>query len=185
MTQEQSMQIINEMIALSRGKFQKNSFHFLLWGSVVVVANLGHYTLMEWIHYPYPYAIWLVSIPAFIISFVYGYKQGTSSQAITHIDRSIGGLWLIYSISLILVIAFGAKINYQIPALILALTAIPTMATGLLIRFKPLQFGGISFILFATLTFLTADRANHFLISAAAIFVGYLIPGIMLKRQER
>lgn len=185
MNQQESMQIIHEMIAISKGKFQKNSLHFIVWGSVVSLANLAHFALLAWSSYPHPYVVWLITIPTFIFSMYYGVRQGKDATASTHIDRAIGGLWIIYSVVLILIIAFGYKLNYQISALILAITAIPSTSTGMLIRYKPLIWGGVSFVIFALVTFLMENQSYHFLSSAAAIAIGYLIPGLMLKKEER
>jgi hypothetical protein len=73
------------MIQEAKGNMRRNGFYFLLWGWVIVVANLGMYVLQKF-DVPYPYAMWLITIPAWIISFVRGYREGKAQRIVTHLD---------------------------------------------------------------------------------------------------
>ncbi len=59
----ESLDIIAAMIREAKGNIQRNNFYFLFWGWLVVIANLGMYTLQR-IGYEYFYAIWLITLPA-------------------------------------------------------------------------------------------------------------------------
>ena len=72
LSKEESLQLITEMIGQAKRNFAKGgSFYFLLWGFVVMTANLGHYILTA-IEFEHPYYVWSLTIPAAIISMVYG-----------------------------------------------------------------------------------------------------------------
>jgi hypothetical protein len=64
---QESLDIITTMISEAKGKAQQNGFHFLLWGWVVAMANLGMYILTQ-LDYPRPYIVWAITIPAWITS---------------------------------------------------------------------------------------------------------------------
>lgn len=179
----ESIQIITSMINQAKGNVRKNSFHFLLWGWVVVMANLGMYALSNFTEYQYPYAIWLITIPAWVISFIYGYRQDRSSQMRTPINSVNKWLWISFGVSTIVIIFFGRHVNYNINPIILTWAALPTVVSGLLLKFKPLVIGGASFWGFAILAFIVPYETQG-LVGAAAITCGYLIPGHLLRKHQ-
>jgi hypothetical protein len=182
LTAQQSLAIITAMIHEAKGRARKNAFHFLLWGWVIVVANLGMYTLTK-LGYPYPYAVWGITIPAWIISMYKGFKQEREKQASTHFDKVTLGLWISFGITVFTIVAFGHKLNYQINPLIITVSAIPTFVSGVLLKFKPIMFGGAAFWVFGIIGFLTPVETQP-LIGAVAILCGYLVPGYLLRSKK-
>src|ERR1044072_7631058 len=83
---QQSLDIITTMIKEAQGNVQKNDLLFLLWGWVVAIANIGMFTLIQ-LEYPYPYAVWLITIPAWIVTLYKGYQRGKTNRMATHFDR--------------------------------------------------------------------------------------------------
>ncbi len=67
---------------------------------------------------------------------------------------------------------------------IILLAAVPTFLTGVILKFKPLYFGGMVFWILGVVLFFVS-REDQFLIAAVAIALGYLVPGYMLKRSDR
>ena len=182
LTAQQSLEIITAMIRQAKGKVQKNGFYFMLWGWVVVVANLGMYTLIQ-LEYSRPYIVWAITIPAWIISLYKGYRDGKSGNATSHLDMVSMWLWVCFGIVVFTIVAFGYKLNYQINPLILTISSVPTFVSGVLLRFRPLMFGGASFWVFGIVGFLMPMDLQP-LIGAVAIFCGYLVPGYLLKSKE-
>ncbi len=183
LTAQESLDIITGMINQAKGNVKNNSFYFLLWGWVVAIANLGMYVLIQ-VNYSKPYLIWLLVVPAWIISMYTGFKKGRETRNVTHLDRVNAALWISFGIVVFTLIAFGYKINYQLNPLILLITSIPTLISGVILKFKPLIIGGILFWIFAIINF-TLPIAYQNLIGAVAIISGYLIPGYMLKRKSQ
>jgi hypothetical protein len=66
---------------------------------------------------------------------------------------------------------------------ILIVSAIPTLVAGVVIKFKPLIFGGVAFWVFGVICFLVSGPWQ-FLVGAVAVFTGYLIPGMMLRNKK-
>jgi hypothetical protein len=182
LTAQQSLAIITNMIQEAKGRARKNGFHFLLWGWVIVLANLGMYTLTKF-GYPYPYAVWAITIPAWILSLYKGFRQEKEQQASTHFDRVSMWLWVSFGITVFTIVAFGYKLNYQINPLIIIVSAIPTFVSGVLLKFNPLMFGGAAFWIFGIVGFLTPVETQP-LIGAVAILCGYLVPGYLLQSKK-
>ena len=65
LTARESLDLIAAMIQEAKGNMQRNNFFFLLWGWVVMGANLGIY-ILDKLDYTHPYAIWMITIPAWI-----------------------------------------------------------------------------------------------------------------------
>jgi hypothetical protein len=175
----QSLDIITGMIRQAQGTVRRSSFHFLLWGWVVALANMGMFTLI-YLNYPRPYLVWLLAIPAWFISMYYGYKYGNNSTGTTHIERITMWLWISFGVIVFTLVFFGSQINFKLNPVILLVSALPTFISGLMIRFKPLVIGGIAFWIFGIVCFLV-PMYYHYLIGALAVIVGYIIPGYLLK----
>jgi hypothetical protein len=181
---QQSLDVITSMITQAQGNMEKNSFYFLLWGWTIFIANLGVYALMKFTDYPYPFLFWLVALPSSVISAVYGSRQEKNAQVITHLDSITKWIWIGFGITTFIIVFFGRQIGWQINPVVLTFTAVPTFVSGVILRFNPLKYGGIAFWIFGILTFLVRDE-NQFLLAAAGIASGYLVPGYILRSRRR
>jgi hypothetical protein len=112
---------------------------------------------------------------------IYGSRQDKQAGVSTHLDKVNMWMWICYGISIAPIVFFMDKINFQINPIILIMTGVPTFLTGILLRFKPLMFGGINFWLMGILCFMV-DSQTQYLIGGFAIMLGYLVPGYMLRR---
>ena len=182
----QSLEIITAMINTAKGDIGQSSFHFLLWGWVILIANLGHYLLQEVAHYEAPFLVWLITIPAAIASFIYGYRRGRSAKVQSHFSRIYVYTWLAFAISLVIALVFLAseERQYILNPMILILAAFATFITGISLKFKPLIIGSILFWIFAIVS-LIIYNPYQYLISALAVLTGYLIPGYMIRKKNQ
>ena len=183
LTAEQSLALISGMIRQAKGNVSYNSKYFLLWGWCIMLADLGMYGLMRFTDYNRPYLVWLITIPAIAVTIFFAMQEKRETTTLTVVERMIMWMWIVFFFILGPVIAFGYKINYQINPLILLMTAFPTALSGIVLRFKPLIFGGAGFWIFAMLAFV-ADAQTQPLLGALAMITGYLIPGYLLKQQR-
>lgn len=179
LTTEESLELITSMINAAKGNAKDISKYFLLWGWVVVIANLTMYalTLMD---YPRPYLAWLLVLPAWVINFFMAVKGERQKRTYTHLDRITTSLWFSFGILALSFVLVGHKINFQLNPVMLLLTSLPTFVTGIIVKFKPLILGGIIFWLLGVINFLLPFEYQN-LVSAVAFVVGYLVPGYMLK----
>jgi len=183
LTENESLQIIHEMIAVSKGKIKENSFFYLLWGWLVLIASLSHYFLLK-IEYEQAYLPWPILMTlGGIASAIQGIRLGKKSNVITIIDKAMMYLWwgFVVMIFIVLVMTSYQKINWTSTyPLIIALYGLGTFVSGGILKFKPLIIGGIGAWIISITAFFVAP-INVLLLTALSIVIAYLIPGYMLK----
>lgn len=182
LTANQSLELISSMIREAKGRVQANSFYYLLWGWVILLANLGMFTL-DRMDFERPYLVWLITIPAWIISIVWGFRQRKSARTSTHFGRVSTALWISLGVVIFTLVVFGREINYQLGPIILVISAIPTLTSGVILKFRPLVVGGMLFWIAGIVSFLL-PREFQPLVGALAIACCYLVPGYMLKNRR-
>lgn len=185
LSNQDRLALITQMIGEAKSNYTRGgSFHFLLWGWVVLLANLGHYAIDVFTSYPHPYVVWLLTIPAGIGSGIYGYRMSQRSPVVSHLDRLYGRVWMAVGMGIVTTLAYMPFLNYQHNPVILLMAAIGTFISGEMLKFRPLAFGGVALAVAAMICF-QVNPSTQYLVAAAGIFAGYLIPGYLLKRTER
>ncbi|GAB4236213.1 MAG: hypothetical protein Tsb0034_10780 [Ekhidna sp.] len=181
---EESLALINSVINSAKKNYARgSSFHFLLWGWAIMIANLGHYVLWKFDLTDAPYVVWALTIPTAIISIVYGARKGSRSIVKNHLDSLYGYIWLGMFIGAIILLIFAAEAT-TVNGIILTFSGLGTFLTGITLRFKPSILGGIALFVAAIVAFNT-PILEQYLVGAIGIFAGYLIPGYLLKKLER
>lgn len=181
---QESLEIITSMISQTKQKISKgDSFYLLFWGWVISLSNFGHY-ILEKIDYLYPFIVWISVIPATIITFWYGFQQSKKTPVKTYLDRVYKQVWIAVFIAIIIVLAFMAQLNWHHNPVILTLAGIGTYVTGTILRFKPIIFGAVALWVGAIIAFLL-PVTEQYLVGGIFIVLGYLIPGYMVKREEK
>lgn len=181
---EESLQIIEKMIQRTKSNLHDSSFYFLLWGWIVLIGIIGHTYLAHFTNFSKPYLVWLIIILGLIINIIYGMRQGKKKRITTHVDKINFMTWIAYLVSYTITLAFMSKLNYNIVPVIFLLTGNATFLTGIVIKFKPLIWGGIVFWIGAIGLFTLPGNLNIW-IPPVAIILGYLIPGYLLKSQNK
>lgn len=181
---EESLQIIEKMIQRTKSNLHDSSFYFLLWGWIVLIGIIGHTYLAHFTNFSKPYLVWLIIILGLIINIIYGMRQGKKKRISTHVDKINFMIWMAYLVSYTITLVFMAKLNYNIVPIIFLLTGNATFLTGIVIKFNPLIWGGIVFWIGAIGLFTLPGNLNIF-VPPATIILGYLIPGYLLKSQNK
>src|SRR5690606_5115637 len=131
-TPEQSLQLINDMMAQARRSHQKVNFYFLLWGVLFALAGIAAHVLFRsgwefhWIVWP------IAGVLGGIISGVRGSREGKQQHSSTFMDRVHQWLWISYVITLVLMIIALVKLRIDPNPFVLLLTALPTFVSGAL-----------------------------------------------------
>jgi len=184
LTKDESLDLIMHMIGQAKRNIAKGgSFYFLLWGWVVMLANLGHYILSKYDLYEAPYIVWLITIPAGIISGIYGARQARTARIKSHLDRLYGMLWISVAVCVLTILFFIGDVNTNVNAIILLFSGLGTIISGFMLRFKPLILGGAALWASSVIAF-SLPITDQYLVGAIGIFAGYLIPGYLLKKAE-
>lgn len=184
LSSQESLALITQMINQSQHNYKKGSFYFLLWGWVVVIADLGHYYLMEFTDYAHPYIVWLISIPAWIACAIYGSRQSNRAKVKTHIDSIYQTIWIAFAFPVVVIIFAGGVIGPQnITGMILLMAGYALFITGKVLKFKPIHYGALV-LWVAALSALYFNDSSQYIIGAVGTGLGYLVPGYMLKSRE-
>jgi hypothetical protein len=183
LTTEESLKIIQTMINSARNKVAEDGFHLILWGVLVIsccIANyiflkleIGNWSGLPWLLMPF--------IGVFIGKY-YEKKRNLNGVAKSNEDIYISNMWLSYLFTLILVIVFCSISEISPVPFILIITGMVTFTTGKILQFKPLLIGGIVFG-FCSLLCIQIKGEEQLLIQALAIFIGYIIPGVLLNKK--
>lgn len=185
LTHTESLNIINEMISQAKNNFDKSgSFYFLLWGWVVMLANLGHYMMAKFTTFEHPYIFWLLTIPAAIFSMIYGIRKRNNAVVQTHISSLYGEVWIGVGVCIFLSLVFMSQINFNHGAVIMMLAGIGTYMSGRMLKFMPLVIGAIALWVSAVICF-NLPEIDQYLVSSIGILAGYIIPGYLLKSAEQ
>lgn len=185
LSKEESLTLITSMIGQAKRNVAKGgSFYFLLWGWVIMLANLGHYTIEKYDLYEHPYIVWILIIPAMIASMVYGAKKERTAGVVSHYDRVYSTIWISIFVGIMTILIFMGKLSFNHNAVILLFSALGTYLSGSLLRFKPLMIGGVS-LWVASIVAFNVSIIDQYLVAAVGLLVGYLIPGYLLKKAEK
>lgn len=189
MTEQESLQVIKEMISRTRTNFKEQSFFYLIWGWLAVAALLVEAILFNQGSHWHPIVWPIMGIIGGVSSGIYGSKQKSKSGHISHMDRIMKFVWLGFIIYLILVLLNAPKYGWNTAFILIAgLYGLGTFVSGGILNFKPLIFGGIASFVLVTLAALIPNLISSFnhamLFLAISIICSYLIPGYLLKRSE-
>lgn len=185
LSKDESLALITDMIGQAKRNVAKGgSFYFLLWGWVVLLANLGHYLIATYDWFEHPYIVWVLTIPAAIASMVYGAKRSRESAVKSHLDRLYSQIWLSVFIGVLIILFFMADVNYNVNAIILVFAGIGTFISGQALRFSPLIMGGIALWVASVVAF-NLPAIDQYLVGAVGILAGYLVPGYLLRKAEK
>lgn len=183
---QESLHLIETMIAKTKANISENTVYFLMWGWLTFAAILGQYLLKVVVGYRHHYIVWLISFVGIIGSIMYTRKRKQQTHARTYISESMSYLWTGLGISFFILSIIFSKIEggwFLCYPFYILLYGLGTFVSGKILQFKPLIVGGIvNWVLAVAATFFDFD--NQMLFAAAAILTSYIIPGYLLKKQK-
>lgn len=184
LTEKESLDIITQMISTAKGNIQSEYIFFLIWGWVITIACLLHYSFMKFTTLEHPEIAWFSIVVGIILSTWEGFKINKKSKVTTYTDKIYGHIWIAFLVTYAIILFFMKNINYNVNPIILLLAGGSTYLSGTVIKFKPLVYGGIVLWVFGTICFLLPGEIQ-LLVTAVALIIGYLVPGYMLKNKAK
>jgi len=185
--QQNSLQLIQEMIETSKTNYSENAVFFLLWGWLVLAASIIHFILLK-IGYMYSFLPWPILMTAgAIASGIIGARIGKRSTVWSYIDKMMVYLWYGFFITVVIMIVFTVlgHISWQVTQpLIISMYGLGTFVSGGVLKFRPLIYGGILSWICAIVAFFLPYEYGLLLI-ALSIVVAYLIPGYLLQHKSK
>jgi hypothetical protein len=182
-TKEKQIEIISKVINSTKENLQPLSVNFIFWGCLIVGMSLIHYIFPQFIQSTkYSALLFWIVIPVIgmILTVFYNMKNRKTIGYETHLDRVIKIIWGVFNVSwlIIVIISLLHGVNNPVPD-ILFLLSNTLLITGLIIRFKPIVFGGLLLMLF-TVYINYNPNINFLLVNIIGVSLGMLIPGITL-----
>ena len=185
LSEKESLELITQTIKNTQSGIVKEAgMPFLVYGYSTVAFALCIWYFITTTNNPNWMFLWFL-LPIFGTAITRVYNKRKTSKVKIYTDRIIKYVWLVFGSTVILISC--ASFVFSIPSilfLIMLLIGMETTLTGLIIRFKPVIFSGITGI---ALSFLcTAIHGTDQLLLFAIIFVVIMIiPGHILNNQHK
>ncbi|MEQ8323089.1 MAG: hypothetical protein RIE58_01450 [Vicingaceae bacterium] len=178
----QSINIINQMLQESKRSLHRNSFYFILWGIILLPAAFMDFFLYgqaySWLGWP------IVGAIGGIVSGIYGSKEGRRSGEQTIGDRISMFTWGAFVFALLFVLFYSIANRLSTYPLVLLVSGMATFISGGISKFRPFLLGAAALALGALLCAFFVQSRYHGLVFIVAMVLGYLIPGLLLKKTE-
>ncbi len=181
---QESLQLIESMLAKAKNSFSDNSLLYLLWGWVVLFCAIANF-VTAWFHWlPRPDVVWGFTWLAAIFQVVFLAKQKKKAVVKNYSEEILAAVWIAFVVCMFVsgsILAINEKRELIYPIL-LVLYGFPTFISGTIMRFKPLKIGGICCWFLALIsTFFPLQFALLFL--ALSVVVAWIIPGYLLQQK--
>ena len=192
---EESLALINEMICRARNNVQtERMYSVLFWGYTVAFLALTNFVLIHVLNNPnQSFLVWLVILPAWLVSYFIDRKIDRTALIKTHIDKIGDVVWKGFGIGtmvflvIIYTVAFRLM-DFELMLLItpvyMTLIGVCEFATACIYRSKAWNWVAVLFWVGAiSCAFLQTDW--QFIILAACMILGFVVPGHLLNRQQK
>ena len=185
---QESLALINQMISKAKNEITDNGFGWLLWGAMIFLASITTYVVLEFDLNMSPFIGWnvfgLIAIPLMVYNLI---RHKRTLKTRTYVDEllyiiDIGFTICIFVIILSMNISVDANEGF---GYFLMVYGFLMLIQGSAIRFRPLFIGAIINWAGSLAIFFNKEFKYDMLITAAAVFIGYIIPGLMLRNQYR
>jgi len=182
MTGEESLKVITAMINKTRVNVIQSSFYLLFWGWLIFVFSMSEFLLWKFTDFANPWYVWFFVIPGIFVSMIYGFSKGRKASLHTYAEGIYVWLWLAFLFASIVLFVIHSNSMESFSQYILMLAAIPTFLSGVVLKFRPLIWGGVSFWIFSLAAHFGGPVVSG-LATPVATITGYLIPGYLLRKK--
>ncbi|RYY66576.1 MAG: hypothetical protein EOO12_03810 [Chitinophagaceae bacterium] len=212
MNEQESLKLITDMIGKARRNFHETGTSAILWGSVIAFCGLMSFAQQR-AHFYIGFDVWLLTLAALLPQVIISVREARQRRVRTHTQEALNAVWQVYGLSLFALVFYcntvggveaarlsaeGAelyqKVNGElrvvqprIPSygsLLILLYGIPTLATGIAQRFRPMLVGAIFCYTFFIISCYT-DNTWDLLLNGLAGIANWLIPGLILRARYR
>ncbi len=182
MNESQSMQLIAAMINKAKNRFNETGTLYLLWGWLILACCIIQFAGNYFFNWHYAFTIWYTTWGAVIYQIFYLKKKKRKEGVSTYTDDIIKYVWLALFICAAILILMLIKFQYYLAIYptILIIYGLPTFLSGVIIKFKPLQLGGIICWALSIICVFVLFKYQLLLI-ALAVILAWIIPGYLLK----
>jgi hypothetical protein len=181
MTGEESLKVITAMINKTRVNVTQSSFHLLFWGWLILACSLSEFLLYKFTDFANAWYIWFFVVPGVFVSMIYGFTKGRKASVHTYAEGIYVWVWMAFFIASVVLFIVHSSQMESVSKYILLIAAMPTFISGIVLKFKPLIWGGVSMWVLALAAHFGGDTISGLAVPVAMV-TGYLIPGYLLRR---
>lgn len=185
---QESLEIISQMISKAKNDAStENGLGWLLWGWMIFLASVATVVLIE-LKYKNLSLAWNIFGVFAIVLLLYSIlRPGRSARVRTYVDDllrlfDIGFIVCLFVIIISINVTNNANAGF---GYFLMVYAFLMLIQGGALKFRPLIIGAVVNWIGAVAIFVNDDFKYDMLITAAAVFVGYIIPGYILRAQYK
>jgi hypothetical protein len=179
-----SLGLIEKMILQAQNKMSDNGTLYLLWGWVIFTCSVGQYVLLKLTNRPETGYIWFLTFLAAIYQIVYLSRQKKNQRVKSYTEDIINAIWICFGVCMGILTFLMAKSAtwIQIYSMVLMMYGVPTLLSGVVMKFKPLVVGGIAcWALSIGSSFV--QSIEILLLLAAAVLVAWIVPGYLMRQK--
>lgn len=186
LSNEKSLEIIHQMINQAKTNISDSGNSWLLWGTLLFLTSLSTYILIQ-IGAENIFLGWNVFGLFTIILLGYDIFRPNKKTVRTYIDDTLKLVDIGFVISLFIII-FSINVAVSPNAgfgYLLMIFAFLMLIRGGVIKSRALMVGAAVNWAGAVAIFINKEFKYDMLIMAAAVLIGYIIPGLLLRSQYR
>ena len=188
--ENQSLEVIRDMIEVSKNNFRNDGVLFILWGWIFFISAMTRFLLRALITTTEITSLTnkillVLLIIGIVFSIDYIYKR--RSVVRTYTGQVLRYLWGAIIFLNLYILVFQLKSNMNIDWLLsqyMLMLALGTFVTGGIIKFKPLIYSSISFMVLVQVGFFFHSEIS-ILIAAISFIPGLIIPGHILYSKRK
>lgn len=212
LTEQESLQLITEMIHKVKSSFHESGTSAILWGSVIGFCGLFSFFQIQFNFATGGFDVWLLTFIALVPQVVITIRESRQKRILTYEETAMNAIWIVFAISIFALVFYNNAVpriaeNYYAKEGIELFEK--NIATGEITTFHPyiLSVSSVFLILYAVPTlatglarkftpmivggiicymlFLISCFTNYkydMLLHAIAGIINWLIPGLILRR---
>ena len=186
MTGEQSLEIIQQMIAQAKTNITDSGFGWLLWGTMIFLTCVSTYIFID-IGSENIFLGWNIFGLITVILLTYDIIKHKKKQVRTYVDDllklvDIGFIICLFTIIISINVAVSPNSGF---GFFLMIFAFLMLIKGGVVKSNSLMIGAVVNWAGAIAIFINKEFRYDMLIMAAAVLIGYIIPGLQLRSNYR
>jgi hypothetical protein len=181
LSNEKSLEIIQQMISQAKTNMTDNGLSWLLWGTMLFLASLSTFIFIN-IGSDNLFLGWNIFGAITIVLLVYDVVKPKQKKVKTYVDELMQMVDIGFFVSIfiiILAINISVSPNEGFGFMLMSFGFL-MLAKGGAIKSKALMVGAVVNWAGAIAIFINKEFRYDMLIMAAAVLIGYIIPGIIL-----
>jgi len=187
LSSEQSLAIIHQMISQAKTNITDSGIHWLLWGMMLFLSSICTYFFID-NGASQTFLAWNIFGAITIILLIYDAFKPSKKAAKTYVDDLMKMVDIAFFICIfVIIVSMNADAIYVSSGFgfFLMIFAFLMLVKGGAAKSRSLMVGAAVNWAAAIAVFIIKDLKSTMLIMAAAVLIGYIIPGFLLRSQYK